>query len=101
MSRLFPTIELSDEAFASRHRALLGLLWLPLPLVVPVSLLTGAGTHDMHAAMLWTVIALMVGCAAVAGMVRTRRARAISVAVGLLLAADALVHGGGGLTDLH
>jgi len=100
LSGLLPSIALSDAAFASRHRALSGLLWAHLPLVIGVAMVTGEATGE-HAKMLWAVIGAMLVCAVIAGVAWDRRARAVSVAVGLLLAADGLVHGGGGLTDLH
>jgi methyl-accepting chemotaxis protein len=105
LARLIPTIELSDAAFASRHRALYAILCLHLPVVIAIALLTGEGLPGHHggghAFELWAVIAGVAACTIVARVARSRRARAITVAVGLLLAADALVHGGGGLTDLH
>jgi methyl-accepting chemotaxis protein len=100
LSGLLPSIALSDEAFASRHRALATVLWAHLPLVIGVALFTGRATGE-NAGMLWAVIAATLVCAVAAGLAQGRRARAVSVAVGLLFAADALVHGGGGLTDLH
>jgi methyl-accepting chemotaxis protein len=100
VSGLLPSVALSDEAFASRHRALRALLWAHVPLVIGVAVATGEAT-GRNARMLWIVIGATVLCAVAAGVAHGRRARAVSVAVGLLFAADALVHGGGGLTDLH
>jgi methyl-accepting chemotaxis protein len=107
LARLIPAVRLSDAAFASRHRALRVILWLHVPLVTAVAVLGDrAGLHHAGhggAAMpiLWTIIATTVFCAVAAGTARGRRARAVAVSVGLLMAAVALVHGGGGLTDLH
>jgi methyl-accepting chemotaxis protein len=101
LTRMIPVIRMSDSAFAARHRVLRTILWLHVPLVAVLALATGEGTTGAAAAPLWGVIAAVVLCAVLAGALGGRRARAVTVAVGLLLAADALVHGGGGLTDLH
>ncbi|WP_412741875.1 methyl-accepting chemotaxis protein [Krasilnikovia sp. MM14-A1004] len=105
MTRLMPEVRLSDTAFATRHRALRLVLLAHLPLIVIVALVgDSAGHHHgdtFGTAFLWGVIAVTVLCAVLSGSARTRRSRALSVSVGLLLAAVALVHGGGGLTDLH
>jgi methyl-accepting chemotaxis protein len=100
LTRLVPRIELSDAAFRSRHRVLRLILWLHLPLIVAVSLATGEATGE-HATQLWVVIAAAAVCAAFSNAAPSRRGRSVTVAVGLLLATDAFVHGGGGLTDLH
>jgi methyl-accepting chemotaxis protein len=86
---------------------LTAILWLHLPLIVAVVLLVGH--HDQagglsgtaHLRLVWSLIAGTAVCAVVARSATTRRGGAIAVSVGMLLAADALVHGGGGLTDLH
>ena len=99
-----PTVELSDASFQARHRVLRMLLWLQLPLVIAVGLATGEATGQataMHAEILWTTIGGVAGCAVAAGLAQGRRTRAVVTAIGLLLSAVALVHGGGGLTDLH
>jgi methyl-accepting chemotaxis protein len=108
MTRLVPEVRLSDAAFASRHRALRVVLVLHIPVVAALALwgenlgLQRSGAHDHGGHLfLWGVIAAVVVCAAVSGTARTQRGRAVSVSVGLLLSAVALVHGGGGLTDLH
>jgi methyl-accepting chemotaxis protein len=101
IGRLVPVVRLPDAAFAARHRALRIILWLHLPLVSAVAIATGEGTAGAHAVPFWTVVGGIVVCAVLAGLLTTRRAKAVTVSIGLLLAADALVHGGGGLTDLH
>jgi methyl-accepting chemotaxis protein len=100
-ARLIPQIQLSDAAFAARHRALRLILWLHLPVVIAVSVATGEAVDGTNPGQLWAVIAASALCAALSGAAPTRRAKSMTVAVGLLLACDALVHGGGGLTDLH
>jgi methyl-accepting chemotaxis protein len=113
LTRLMPAVRLTDAAFASRHRALRVILWLHLPLVVGVALLTGnggvpgAGGHHhgggtgSHAWLVWSMIAGVLLCAMATGITRSRRAGALAVAFGLLFGAAALVHAGGGMTDLH
>ena len=98
---LIPDIRLSDAAFAARHRVMRVILWLHVPLVAGVAIATGEGTSGEHATALWAVIVGIVLCGILAGIVKSRRGNAVTVALGMLLGADALVHGGGGLTDLH
>jgi methyl-accepting chemotaxis protein len=92
---------LPDAAFAARHRALRIILWLHLPLVSVVAIATGEGTSSEHAGPFWAVVGGIALCGVLSGLLASRRAKAVTVSIGLLLAADALVHGGGGLTDLH
>jgi len=101
LGRLVPVVRLPDTAFAARHRALRIILWLHLPVVAVVAIGTGVGTSGASAVPFWSVVAGILFCAVLSGAPITRRAKAVTVGVGLLLAADALVHGGGGLTDLH
>jgi methyl-accepting chemotaxis protein len=91
-------LRLSDEAFARRHRVLRGILWLHLPFL---AVLAYVGHGSGHPRILWAVIGGAAACGVLSEGLGTRRARAVAVSLGLLLAADALVHGGGGLTDLH
>ncbi|WP_030177088.1 methyl-accepting chemotaxis protein [Spirillospora albida] len=100
MTRLFPTIELSDAGFAARHRVLGAILWLHLPVIAVLGLVTGEA-RGHHALALWAVVAGVLVCAVLSGVLQGRRARAVTVAVGLILACDAFVHAGGGLVDLH
>ena len=101
LASLVPDVHLTDAAFGARHRVLRLILWLHLPLIAVVGVATGEATDGHHARQLWLVVAGVVACAVVAGTVTGRRARSVSVSVGLLLAADAFVHAGGGRTDLH
>jgi methyl-accepting chemotaxis protein len=101
VNRLIGEIRLSDAAFAARHRVLRAILWVHVPLVGIVALATGEGTSGPYALQLWGVVAGILLCAVLGGLLQTRRAAAVTVSVGLLLGADGLVHAGGGLTDLH
>ena len=102
---LMPNVRLSDAAFQSRHRALRLLLVLHLPVLVVISVLNGhsiVGEHAHGAAWLvWSANAGVLICAVAGSVARSRRAAAIAVSTGLVLAAAALVHAGNGLTDLH
>ncbi|GIJ51191.1 hypothetical protein Val02_80770 [Virgisporangium aliadipatigenens] len=101
LGRLIPTVTLSDEAYAARHKALRIILWLHLPLIIGVGLFTGEISSGGHASILWAVTILVLGCAIAAQVVTSRRGGAVAVSVGYMFAADAFVHAGGGLTDLH
>lgn len=110
LARLAPAARLSDAAFASRHRALRIVLWLHIPLLLGVAIF-GPGTSDNathhggaggnYAALVWSMMSVVVLSALAAGITRSRRGGSIAVSTGLLFAADTLVHAGGGLTDLH
>jgi diguanylate cyclase (GGDEF)-like protein/PAS domain S-box-containing protein len=107
------TTGLSLADYRIRHRALQVVLWLQLPLLIVVALLTYSGRDrvDGMAGMrmgllpgpplVWFMTASVAGCAIAALAIRHRRAGSLVVSMGLLLSAAALVHAGGGLTDLH
>src|ERR1044071_8857707 len=106
LRRTFAGFRLSDSAFNARHRAAWIILALHIPLVAVLALVNGTGGVSLgshhasgqgwHAVLLWAVIAAMVLCTALADRVRSRRAKAVIVSMGLMLAADGLVHAGGG-----
>jgi len=111
-----PKIVLTDEAFAARHRALRAVLWLHIPLVVVVaaySTITSAhwmgsgGTatvsHDVsaHAIVTWIFVAAAILAGCLVPLMRSPRTQALMVSGGLLMCANALVHGSGGQTDMH
>ncbi len=111
-----PRIVLTERAFRARHRMLRIVLWLNLPVIIAVAVFSGhAGVHlgapsghgahetvpISHIVIVWLFIAGTLLCALLSGVPRTPRGGAMVVSVGFLLGAAALVHGGGGLTDLH
>ena len=101
LTRLVPHIELSDAAFRARHRVLRLILWLHLPLVAVVSLVTGEGTGDARHRSCGPSSG-PPRCAPRWPTSRRRRAAARSPSRSACCwPRDALVHGGGGLTDLH
>jgi methyl-accepting chemotaxis protein len=114
LAQLIPAARLSDAAFDARHRALRIVLWLHLPVLIGLTLLNhgtdfsgSAGMDGMPGMssngtwMTWSMLAGVLLSAMAAGITRTRRTKALAVSIGLLFAAAALVHAGGGLTDLH
>ncbi|MBL7253290.1 diguanylate cyclase domain-containing protein [Paractinoplanes lichenicola] len=110
ISRVVPDIRLPDGAFTARHRALRAVLIMSLPVIV-----AGAAFQERIAALLqqphaghggglaivWGMVAATAVCAALATWVRSQLAASLVVSLGLLLGSAALVHAGGGLTDLH
>lgn len=105
-----PDIRLSPETFAVRHRMLRTVLTLLLPLLVVVAvfreridvLLQQPHAGHLHGrALIWIMVAAAGACAVAASLIRSRRAGSLVVSLGLLLSSAALVHAGGGLTDLH
>jgi methyl-accepting chemotaxis protein len=107
LNRWIGRVELSDEGFARRHRALLGVLWATLVLDVAVALIHDRSTSHHGGSeratefLVWGFIGGTALCAIAGGLATGRRARAASVGLGMMLTSDALVHAGGGLTDLH
>ncbi|WP_127507538.1 sensor domain-containing diguanylate cyclase [Actinoplanes solisilvae] len=110
ISRAIPDIRLSEAAFAARHRTLRVVLSLLFPALVGVAafrpqidVLLGQphGGHANGIAVMWGMVVATGFCAAVATFVEKRRAGSLVVSLGLLLGSGALVHAGGGLTDLH
>ena len=105
LSTLLPVVTLSDSAFAARHRVLVRILWLQPPALVAVAVLfhrSGSGmAKTQSTVMVWTAITAVLLSAVVGTVARGRRGKVLGVSVGLILAAVALVHAGGGLTDLH
>ena len=101
LARLVPDVTLSERAFAARHRALSLLLWVHVPVILVLGYFTGQLSPGHHAPLLLAVLGGVLVCGVIAGVATTQRGRAISTSVGFLLAADALVHAGGGMIDLH
>jgi diguanylate cyclase (GGDEF)-like protein/PAS domain S-box-containing protein len=102
---LMPHARLSDEAFGSRHRALRVVLWLQIPILALVAVLSHDmdGLDHMYAAtaVLELMMLALASCAVGSLLVHTRRAASVLVSLGLLLSSALLVSFGGGRTDLH
>ncbi|MEV6630049.1 methyl-accepting chemotaxis protein [Actinoplanes sp. NPDC051470] len=101
LARLIPDVPLSDHAFDARHRVLRVLLWVHVPVILVIGFFAGQLSPGHHAPLLLTVLGGVMVCGVIAGLTASQRGRAISTSVGFLLAADALVHAGGGMIDLH
>ena len=102
---LMPSVRLSDEAFGSRHRALRVVLWLQVPILAIVAVVSHDmdGSDEMYAAtaVIELMMLAMASCAVGSLLVHTRRAASVLVSLGLLLSSALLVSLGGGRTDLH
>ncbi|MEU8229963.1 methyl-accepting chemotaxis protein [Actinoplanes sp. NPDC048967] len=101
LSRLVPDVTLSEQAFAARHRVLRLLLWTHVPVILTLGFFSGELSPGHHATLLLCVLGAVLVCGVVSGTAATQRGQAIAASVGFLLAADALVHAGGGMIDLH
>ncbi|MFG1605889.1 methyl-accepting chemotaxis protein [Actinoplanes sp. NPDC049265] len=98
---LIPDVQLSEPAFNARHRVLRVLLWAHVPVILVIGYFTGQLSPGHHAPLLLAVLGGVMICGVTTGLAKSQRGRAIATSVGFLLAADALVHAGGGQIDLH
>ena len=101
LGRLIPDVTLSEQAFAARHRVLRLLLWTHVPVILMLGYFTGQLDPHRHATLLLGVLGAVMVCGVTAGVAQSQTGRAVSTSIGFLLAADALVHAGGGMIDLH
>ncbi|MFN0026792.1 MAG: methyl-accepting chemotaxis protein [Acidimicrobiales bacterium] len=94
----WPTGQTLDEAeHRRRHRGILMVLWLQIPVVLLVGVLSGqsSGIHLLRDAAAVTLMALL------ASVVRQRALQALLASVGLLSASAAVVHASGGSIEAH
>jgi methyl-accepting chemotaxis protein len=101
MTRFIPDVELSDGAFAARHRVLRLLLWIHVPVIFLVAFFNHELDQGGATTLLLVELGLVMLCGVIASTAHSRRGRSISVSLGFLLSADALVQSGGGMIDLH
>ncbi|TKJ16753.1 methyl-accepting chemotaxis protein [Blastococcus sp. CCUG 61487] len=87
---------LDEQAFATRHRLIAGVLAVHPPALAGLGLYLGVGGW-----LLWGQLAAVVVLLVLGFTLRPQVARASAVSLGLMVSADVLVHVGGGLTDLH
>jgi diguanylate cyclase (GGDEF)-like protein/PAS domain S-box-containing protein len=88
---------LPDAVWKQRHRGILTLLWLHIPVVATVAVAQGVGV--VHAAFETSIIVLF---AVGASLLRhSKREATIATAVGLLTCSAELVHLTNGLTEMH
>ncbi|MEY2403995.1 MAG: hypothetical protein QOD38_1546, partial [Acidimicrobiaceae bacterium] len=88
---------LSDEVWARRHRGILTLLWLHLPVIIVIAIMQGVGL--LHALFEMSIVA-MFGVGAVL-LRKHRRETTIFTAMGLLTCSAVLVHLTNGLIEMH
>ena len=88
---------LSDSRWASRHRAMVWVLWLHLPALLCVGLLSPHGLHHV----LPDIAALSLGASAATSPVFSRRVRTLAAVVTLVSCSAVLVHLTDGLTESH
>jgi PAS domain S-box-containing protein len=88
---------LPDEAWAQRHRAILVLLWLHVPLIFLLSLTEHLGV--LHSLTEAVVVAVLAG-GATAERAR-RQLSTVVAAIGLMTCSAILVHVSGGVIEMH
>ena len=89
-------VRLDEPSFRSRHRIISAVLAVHLPGLAALGLARGVSGW-----LLWGQLAAIVVLLIGGQVLRSQLARASAVSLGLMVAADVLVHVGGGLTDLH
>jgi methyl-accepting chemotaxis protein len=95
--RWLPTgVTLTSEEFRVRHRLVLAVLWLNVPVLLSV----GAVNHLELTHTLVDVLPV-VALALVATAVKPRLAKSVSASVGLLAASAVLIHLSGGMVEAH
>ena len=88
---------LPEESWRLRHRALLALLWLHVPVVLGMAV--AERLSALHTAVEVGAVALLALAATLAG--ERRKLGAALVSVGLLTCSSVLIHIGGGFIELH
>jgi methyl-accepting chemotaxis protein len=89
-------LALADDAWAQRHRVILGVLWCHVPAVLAVALLRGyAPLHAISESM--PVLALAV----LGTRLPLRQQQTIATCLGLLVADAVIVHFTGGVIEAH
>jgi methyl-accepting chemotaxis protein len=111
MSSLLPRVALTDAAFAARHRAVRIVLAGTMVLVLVVAAIhrtmddeTMPGMADdsgTHMVMLSVMVIVAIAFGFLSGWNISRQWQAITASIALMFASIAIVHAGGGLTDLH
>jgi diguanylate cyclase (GGDEF)-like protein/PAS domain S-box-containing protein len=90
-------VRLHEEEWEQRHRWIMRLLWLHVPIVVVYGLLVGSGpVHSLAEAS----PVVLVGVLATQTWV-DRRTRAVLAGLGLMIASAVFVHLSHGMTEMH
>jgi len=88
---------LADDVWARRHRGILTLLWLHLPVIMTVAIVQGVGV--VHGLFETSVVGLF--CVGAVLLRKHRRESTIFTAMGLLTCSAVLVHLTNGLIETH
>jgi len=89
-------VPLTEDVFRARHRIIVAITALQVPLLLALGLFRGTGEL-----MVWLELALIVPLLLLARSGAGQAVRSSATSLGLMLGASVLVHVGGGLTDLH
>ncbi|MFC3689634.1 methyl-accepting chemotaxis protein [Aquipuribacter hungaricus] len=89
-------VPLTEDVFLARHRVILGVATVQVPLLLLLVLLRGVGE-----VMVWLELAAVLPLLLLARLAGSQVVRSSTVSLALMLGASVLVHAGGGLTDLH
>jgi methyl-accepting chemotaxis protein len=98
LANLLPRLAgLPDDIWESRHRGILTVLWLHIPVLTAYGLLTGRSVTHMVVDL--APVAIAAGLASWTGL--SRRTRACVASLGLMMAAGMLVHLADGAIQAH
>ncbi|MBM7808003.1 methyl-accepting chemotaxis protein [Geodermatophilus bullaregiensis] len=89
-------VRLDEQTFGTRHRVITAVLAVHLPVLAGIGLARGVSGW-----LLWGQLAVIVVLLLLGRALPAQVARASAVSLGLMVAADVLLHVGGGLQDLH
>ncbi|WP_380169493.1 methyl-accepting chemotaxis protein [Jannaschia sp. R86511] len=89
-------VPLTDDVFAARHRVILLIATLQVPLLLALALLRGTAEP-----LVWVELGAVLPLLLVGRSGAGQAVRSSAVSLALMLGASVLVHAGGGLTDLH
>jgi diguanylate cyclase (GGDEF)-like protein/PAS domain S-box-containing protein len=90
-------VRLAPEEWDQRHRWIMRLLWLHVPIVVTYGLVTGNGpVHSVVEPLPVVLVGLLADRAWI-----ERRIRAVLAGLGLMFASAIFVHLSGGVTEVH
>ena len=88
---------IADEVWHRRHRGLVVLLWLHVPLIFVYAMVQNKGlVHSLHESALVAVAGVAIGIGP-----KTRRFQSLAATFGLVNASSILVHLSGGVIEFH
>jgi methyl-accepting chemotaxis protein len=89
-------VRLDEQTFATRHGVISAVLASHVPVLAGIGLVRGVSGW-----LLWGQLAVIVVLLLLGRVLTSQVVRASAVGLGLMVAADVLLHVGGGLQDLH